>query len=824
MSKKKNDNNGEDEQPKLAWLIEPAKDLVANFDIDLLHALSEYLNVIRKAGDENALEMDAAGNYKLFDFQEAVRVINNSMNVYAKKVDHIYELTLSVVDLFDRNGNDGEPAAARRGPRGRKNVNLGSTSYELIDVKLLMAEAFEGWEKSEKEEKKAIDNLRLVKNAEDTEMHYDRNCCLIAKPTQFMFKLNYGQLNRTDEQVQNAKSRPEVIGKVKDFDIKKSEMNHEQQMLFTHDCYRSNVDQFTLPGARWVPDNKDLAKNFGVADIEVELDLENEHEKINAYGPFKDPLSGREVVAPPKWFIEQEAVRQKQDIQSRANSRATSLATRTLRDSQQFGSQPTRLSQPFVERHRNNLNQFVSFVEGRLNKNRPSAHLNTGLVDMFVDNFGAQTQPFNHNNGYDPMEVDDEYDGEANNDDYDAPDDYVNDLTKRKERKAPAPWDDFENGGRMMWYTGDEDIQISRKSVKTMTKDPPSAVEMMKRKHRKEAKIGKTRRDEFMETHEYLQDYYYWRSAARINPNKDWKVEALRTAILKEKKRRAKDKIARIREARAQMIPKRRTARPALAMEDFDFQPEDVETAPTNRKTLGAEYEDVADEDLAAEVEFSMLGGEFEDDEDDVQPRGEFPPVPASDNYEFNAADTFPPPAQATHQPLRFDDIDDAELNTVINLPGNLLIDKALPLLKKFAENRTDREQMAYEMAKAYEDVDVAVSTLQEQVDNWHAKLDPILEEGETRKEYNVHHLGNTILAYFETEGDTKRLVDLVVGRPWYEISRCFLSCLFMCNSLNVMVADDKELSLEERINSMKISLLNREMHHEVFAQDDAFA
>lgn len=63
---------------------------------------------------------------------------------------------------------------------------------------------------------------------------------------------------------------------------------------------------------------------------------------------------------------------------------------------------------------------------------------------------------------------------------------------------------------------------------------------------------------------------------------------------------------------------------------------------------------------------------------------------------------------------------------------------EALPLLKKFAENRTDREQMAYEMAKAYEDVDVAVSTLQEQVDNWHAKLEPILDEGETRKEYDV--------------------------------------------------------------------------------------
>lgn len=252
------------------------------------------------------------------------------------------------------------------------------------------------------------------------------------------------------------------------------------------------------------------------------------------------------------------------------------------------------MSQPFVERNRNNLNQFVSFVEGRINKNRPSTHLNTGLVDMFVDNFGTQghTTQLNKENGYDAMEVDVDYDngGGYDNDD-DNVDDYVNDLSRRRQKRAPAPWDDLENVARVVRYTGDEDLPVSRKAVKAYARDPPTPMEVMKRKNRREEKIGKSRRDEFMETHDYLQDYYYWRSAARINPGKDWKVEALRAAILKEKKRRVKEKTARIREARGQLLaPKRRTTRAGIAMENFEAVLEDVELVPqNNRRTLGAE-------------------------------------------------------------------------------------------------------------------------------------------------------------------------------------------------------------------------------------------
>ncbi|KAF1760927.1 hypothetical protein GCK72_009180 [Caenorhabditis remanei] len=842
-----NPQTGE-ERSNLAYLIQPAKDLVENFSIDVLKCLSVYLQVIQDESirnEEHSREyaknpkLDDKGKvipevFRFFDFQNASRILSGSTSVYCKKVDHVYELTLSVVDLIENKGGETGGNGGRKGGRGgRRNLNFGSTDYELIDIKSLKEEGLQNYEKALAEEKKAIDSLRLVETVEIAEAQNERRSCLVAKPTQFMFKLNYGQLNRTDEQIYNAKQRADVIGKVKDFDLKKGEILHEQQVIVSHDDYRKNVDVFTLPGARWVPDNKVLAAHFGVADVEVELDREQNKTEINAYGPFTDPLSGREVVAPPRWFIEKEATRQNLEAQSRATSRATSAAiTKQIRDSQGYGSQQSqRLSQPFIERRRYNINDLVSFVEGRKISNRPSTHLDAGLVNMIVDEFGNDMDMDGGENTRPPTSgnydiFDDDFGGidDDDDDDDDGSEDYVRNLTRRHERKAPVPWDDLEKV-KIPMYTGDEDIPVTRKPVKVLAKPQQTVQNLLKKKRAREAKIPLTRRDEFMQTHNYLQDNYYWRSAARINPDKDWKIEALRTAILTEKKRRCKEKTAKIRDLRAQNVQRKRSTRGTIPLEDYEaaLMGDEKENEVPNRRTMGAEYDDVVDEDLAAEVEFSVLGGGFEDD-DDVEPRGEVAPEEVNQdipNYEFDAPSDIAAPRPSTFKPLLFEDIDDAELNSVINLPGNLFIDKALPLLKKFAEHKTDREQMAYEMAKAYEDVDIAVSNLQEQVDTWHAKMEPILEEGETRKEYDVNFVSRIVIDEYEEIGETKSILDLVIGRPWFEISRYFLSCLFLCNLGNVRVTDDKTLSLEERVNSMQITMLKREMHADKFKELD---
>lgn len=837
-----------DARSELAYLLVPAKDLVENFSIDVLNTLTGYLDIIHREGILNAEtlkkeaeeraknpddENKAASLYKFFNFGEASRVVSGSAQVISRKIDHIYDLTLQVGDIIDNK--EGENGAKRGGRGGKRNVNFGSTNYELIDIKALKQETMAGYEKAVREEKKLIDALRMVDNAEIAEAQYERKSCVVQKPTQFMFKLDYGQLNRTDEQIYNSKSRPEVIGKVKDFIVKKAEILHENEVLFSHDDYRKNVDVFTLPGARWIPDNKELAANFGVADIEVELDLDQVKEQISAFGPYTDPLSGREVIAPPRWFVEQEAVRQNQEIQSRATSRATTA----LRDSQGYGSQATRLSQPFVERHRNRtgLNELVSFVEGRMNKNRPSTHLTNGMVDMFVNNFGDQFDENqdnyqNQNDNYDPFG--DDFGGGGGADDDGDSDDYVRNLTRQNVRKrALAPWDDLEKV-KIPLYTGDENIPVTRKPVKLLAKRPPLPSVALQRQTAREAKIPKSRRDQFMETHDYLQDYYYWRSAARINPNKDWKVEALRTSILAEKKRRCREKTAKIREIRAQNVQlasqKRTTANARGAtVEDFEAAVEgnNDQIEVPNRRTMGAEYDDVVDEDLAAEVELSVFGGGYDYDDDfDVEPRGEVAPPPNNMTdidgalpIDFDATGGPPPAAADRDRPLMFTDIDDAELNNVITLPINMFMDRAITLLKKFSDTKTDREQMAYEMAKAYEDVDLAVSTLQEQVDKWHLKMEPILDEGETRKEYCVADLSKAVMNRYEELFTTQSIIDLTVDRPWFEVSRYFLSCLFMCNTKNVTIEQDEDIPLEERINTMRVTLLKRELHSDQFKQ-----
>ncbi|CAI5445021.1 unnamed protein product [Caenorhabditis angaria] len=806
-TKKKNTN--EEGADKWAYLLKPAKDLTDNFSIDLLSYLNEYLDVIRHRNEEEDQEQsfDVESNYKLFNFAQACLVIQGSTMVYAKKVDFIFEEVYGVWGLVE-NAKEGENGPGGASKKGRKRkIDIGSTAnFELLDMKAVKTEILKNATKFEKEEKIAVDNLRLVDNAEFAEMCYERKNVRAVRPTQFMFGRNSCQFMRTDEQFYNAKTRPEVVGKVRDFDVKKSEILHDHEMLILHDSYRRNVDQFNLPGAKWIPDNKELAANFGVAEIEAELDLEQrDNRRITAHGPFKDPLSGREIVAPPKWYIEQEVVKQQETI-ARSASAATNYAT--IRDSQggsqKFGggSQVTRMSQPFFEKQRNSLNQFVSFVEGRLNKNRASTHLNTHLVDMFVENYGGEKE--NHQ-PFEPMDYDDgDYGGGEGgmDENEEEEDDYIDGLRKNRERRQIAPWDETENDlMRGLVYGENEDVRKNHREVRIIQKEPTTSLSILAKKTRKNEKMGENRRDKFMRTQDYLQNHYYWRSSARLNPTNDWKIDALRTHILKEQKRRARERTAKIRGARSMRVGRSQNRNIGQAQFEQAFDglldgeneiggegigEENREKG--NRRTLGAEYDDIADEDLAAEVEISMLGGAYDDDFDDIAPFGEtVPPIPGGSQDptipSHPQIETIHEPQQL-HQGLTFNAIDDAELANIFNLPGDLFVSRALPLLKKFAENRTDREQMAYEMAKAYENVDVATSRLQQQVDEWQEKLEPILDEGETRKEYKVHEYGGYVLDQFGDEpGETKTLAELCAGKCWFEISRYFLSCLLMSNT-----------------------------------------
>ncbi|KHJ85625.1 hypothetical protein OESDEN_14644 [Oesophagostomum dentatum] len=103
-------------------------------------------------------------------------------------------------------------------------------------------------------------------------------------------------------------------------------------------------------------------------------------------------------------------------------------------------------------------------------------------------------------------------------------------------------------------------------------------------------------------------------------------------------------------------------------------------------------------------------------------------------------------------------------------------------------------------------------SELVARVQEWEDTMLPLLEEEETRKEFDIHEYGDELLGMFKEVGE------LMEGRRRYEISRYFLACLMMANTYNVKV--DYEIQTDtagRRRNVMKVTLLKRGRHHEVF-------
>ncbi|PIC40028.1 hypothetical protein B9Z55_011516 [Caenorhabditis nigoni] len=150
---------------KYAWLVHPAKDLVENFSIDVLKALSGYLEQIQRESDaQDGVQDDGAATvFQFFDFQQACRILTGSAGVYAKKVDHVLELTLSVMDLMENKESGSAESGGRRGRGARRVVNLGSTNYDLVDIRKIKQEALQNYDKAVKGEKTLKIEEKLLK-------------------------------------------------------------------------------------------------------------------------------------------------------------------------------------------------------------------------------------------------------------------------------------------------------------------------------------------------------------------------------------------------------------------------------------------------------------------------------------------------------------------------------------------------------------------------------------------------------------------------------------------------------------------------------------
>ncbi|VDP31772.1 unnamed protein product [Heligmosomoides polygyrus] len=175
---------------------------------------------------------------------------------------------------------------------------------------------------------------------------------------------------------------------------------------------------------------------------------------------------------------------------------------------------------------------------------------------------------------------------------------------------------------------------------------------------------------------------------------------------------------------------------------------------------------------------------------------------------------------------LMFGDMDDDELNNSINigsLYGGCGPNEGSQPIGDGKKRISLLELLHEHMLKYWSTAEEVTSDLVARVQDWEDTMMPILEEEETRKEFDIHEYGDELLRMFSEVGEVKTLDELLKGRKKYEVSRYFLACLMMANTYNVKVEHDVKMTRDgEEVNVMRITLLKKDRHHEVFDKEGA--
>lgn len=75
-------------------LIQPIKDIAANWDIDIAESLTEYLEEL------DSLRISLDGGKNNLNFAEAALLIQGSTAVYSKKVEYLHQLVLQSLEFI----------------------------------------------------------------------------------------------------------------------------------------------------------------------------------------------------------------------------------------------------------------------------------------------------------------------------------------------------------------------------------------------------------------------------------------------------------------------------------------------------------------------------------------------------------------------------------------------------------------------------------------------------------------------------------------------------------------------------------------------------
>ncbi|WKY06495.1 hypothetical protein Q1695_006580 [Nippostrongylus brasiliensis] len=296
-----------------------------------------------------------------------------------------------------------------------------------------------------------------------------------------------------------------------------------------------------------------------------------------------------------------------------------------------------------------------------------------------------------------------------------------------------------------------------------------------------------------MRTNDYVREHFYMRKKRKTCKDDNWQTDALYRFIVSVMKKRAEAK-------RQSRKAKAKPASEAVYNEDND---------DNCAYDDGDDYDEIIAEEENAENVPPKPAAEPEP-EKSVKP-SEKPPSPA--------------PVRQSVVDLMFGDIDDDELNSSIDIgslyggcgPGSTA--GSQPLGDTTGKKRFSLLELLHQhMLKFWSTAEEVTSGLVHRVQEWEDTMMPILEEEETRKEFDIHEYGDELLSMFDKVGEEKTLDELLKGRKKYEISRYFLACLMMANTYNVRVQYEAKVNKKGDIrNVMKITLLKRDRHHEVF-------
>eukprot|EP00899_Mesostigma_viride_P013539 jgi/Mesvir1/22186/Mv18787-RA.2 len=116
---------------RFSRLLQPIKDLAANWDVDVASELEDYI------AELEGIAFSLDGGTSSLNFAEAALLIQGSACIYSKKVEYLYTLVYAALDFITSSKKSAAARNAAQGPGGAADAGDGKDAAEDDDEKFL---------------------------------------------------------------------------------------------------------------------------------------------------------------------------------------------------------------------------------------------------------------------------------------------------------------------------------------------------------------------------------------------------------------------------------------------------------------------------------------------------------------------------------------------------------------------------------------------------------------------------------------------------------------------------------------------------------------